>query len=554
MNAVMPNRIATLACALILPCCLARAEETAPVPPPAPAEEPTAISAVTVYEGRALVSRLAEADLPEGASIVRLSGFPPALSEVSLRAAVEGEGVKVVSVTSRTRQRSEAVSETVRAAEKELDDLSRQRGRLAAQRAVADQEAAQLGAFQALAGQAIAEGVTMGGKETDVYHKITELFTARREKLDEERRQIDKDLDALQPKLNDARANLEKISSRGMKTLRSVEVALEAARAGKAKIAVSYIIRDSGWSPRYEARLTGGKLAVAYQGDVHQKTGEDWKGVHMALSTARPALGAARPELPYLMMATVKTEKRRGAASNLEAIDKLISGGGGAPALPAPTTTETVAAAAEDTGLSVLFQVPGVADVPSDNRAHKVPVTNFVDEQPALAYETVPKLAPCVYLRCDTANRTVFPMLAGPVDLWRESGFIGTSTLKFAAPQGKLALSLGIDENLKVRRVTEDNSTREAGLLSGERVRLRRYKIEVSNYRADAQTVRVRENYPVSDVDEVKVALTERTTPPKENDEKLGLLTWELPLKPGETKSLWVEYEVRMPKDFAWNE
>jgi len=31
-------------------------------------------------------------------------------------------------------------------------------------------------------------------------------------------------------------------------------------------------------------------------------------------------------------------------------------------------------------------------------------------------------------------------------------------------------------------------------------------------------------------------------------------LMWELPLSPGETKTLYVEYEVRMPKDFMWNE
>ena len=538
----------------------------------APPEKATAVTAVTVYEDRALVSRQADLDAPAGASVVRLAGFPPALSEASLRATVEGDGLKVISVTSRTEQRLEAVSDAVRKAEKELDDLERQRLRLAAQRAAVDQEEAQLNAFQALARQAIAERATMGEADVASYRKAAALFPARQQKLAEERRQIDKDLEALQPKLNDGRANLEKISSRGMKTVRNVEVALEAARAGKAKVTVSYIVHDCGWSPRYEARLAGGlpalslagkptnspagKLAFAYQGEVRQKTGEDWKGVRMALSTARPALGAARPDLPRLRMQTAKAEKpKREVASRSEALtvaeDSIAAGrveaietGGG----------ETVAARPEDTGISVLFQVPGVADVPSDGRAHKVPVTSYTDEKPELAFETVPKLVPYVYLRCDTSNQTAFPMLAGPVDVWRESGFIGTSSLKFTPPKGKLALSLGIDENLKVRRVTEEDSSREAGLIGGKRVRRFCYRIEVANYHDAAKTVRVRENYPVSDVEEVRVALTSRTTTPKENDAKQGLLMWDIPLAPGETKALFTEYEVTMPKDFAWTE
>ena len=67
------------------------------------------------------------------------------------------------------------------------------------------------------------------------------------------------------------------------------------------------------------------------------------------------------------------------------------------------------------------------------------------------------------------------------------------------------------------------------------------YRIEVANYHGDQQTVRVRENYPVSDVEEVRVSLTDRTTAPKEHNEKQGLLMWELPLSPGETKALYVE-------------
>ena len=526
--------------AIALACATVRAAE--PIP--------TTVAAVTVYEDRALVSRVAEADLPAGAGTVRLSGFPGALSEPSLRALVEGQGVKVLSASSRTEQLPEAASEQVRAAEKAVDDVERQRALLMARRGAIEREEMQLAVFQGLARQGIAERAARGEADIDAFRKAAALFPERRGKLAAARLDIDKEVEALDVKRTDARANLQKISSAGARTVRTVDVALEAAQAGKARLTVSYLVHDCGWSPRYEARLVEGKLAIAYQGEVRQKTGEDWSGVEMALSTARPALGAKRPELPRARMDVVPMAKRAaGVRTRMEDVTGADIAAG--EIIAGDDSESGLSARAEDTGLSVLFQVPGKADVPSDGRAHKVPVTAF-SESPQLAYETVPKLVRSVYLRGDTTNKSAFPMLAGPVDIWRGGGFIGTSRLKFTAPGAPLALSLGADENLKVRRVCHLDTWRDEGILGGRRVRHYGYRIEVANYLDHAETVRIRENYPVSDLEEVKVELLDRTTAAKDHDAKQGLLMWELAIPSGETRSVVLEYQVSMPKDFAW--
>lgn len=515
----------------------------------------TRIGAVTVYEDRALVSRQADAALAAGASTLKLGGFPAELDEASLRAMVEGAGVKVISVTSRTEQQAEATNEAVRKAEKALDALDRQRLRLTTQREAVGREEALLGSFEALARQAIAERATLGEADVESFRKAAALFPARRAKLADERRGLDKELEDLAPKLTDAKASYDKISSAGSKTLRTVEVSLDAVKATKARVTVSYIVRRCGWSPKYEARLTGGRLTVAYQGEVHQKTGEDWTAVKMALSTARPALGAARPDLFALRMETVKVETPRPMVKSV-AVDAARAPAdvetNGAAAGAAPESG--VAARSEDAGVSVLFQVPGAVDVPSDGRSHKAPVTSFTDEKPELCFETAPKLMRYVYLRCDTSNQTTFPMLAGPVDVWRESGFVGEASVKFTPPKGRLALSFGVDENLKVRRVKVYDATNTAGLTGGKRVRQLQYAIEVANYYEAQRTVRVRENYPVSDVQEVVAALRDETTPPKENDAKQGFLLWEVTVEPGATQTVRLGYDVTMPKDFNWDE
>ena len=531
---------------------------TAAAQTPAPEKEaaqPTRISAVTVYEDRALVSRQADAALPAGPSTLKLAGFPAGLDEASLRAMVEGPGVKVISVASRTEQRAEATSETVRKAEKDLDTLDRQRLRLTSQRDAAAREDTLLSSFESLARQAIAERATLGEADVESFRKAAALFPERRAKLAAERRSLDKELEDLAPKLADARANFDKVSTAGAKTLRTVEVSLDAAHPARARVTISYTVHDCGWSPKYEARLAGGRLTVAYQGEVEQRTGEDWTAVRMALSTARPALGAARPELPSLRMETAKVETPRPMVKSV-AVDatRVLADveTNGPTAGFAPTSA--VDARSEDAGVSVLFQVPGVVDVPSDGRAHKAPVTSFTDEKPELSFETVPKLMRYVYLRCDTSNQTSFPMLAGPVDVWRDSGFIGVSEIKFTPPKGRVALSFGVDENLKVRRLKDYDATNTAGLTGARRVRSLAYAIEVANYYDAPRTVRVREHYPVSDVQEVVVALGDKTTPPKDTDARQGFLLWELTLDPGKTQTVRLAYDVTMPKDFTWDE
>ena len=43
------------------------------------------------------------------------------------------------------------------------------------------------------------------------------------------------------------------------------------------------------------ADLDGGSLAIEYDADILQATGEDWTNVALTLSTARPSLGGAAP-------------------------------------------------------------------------------------------------------------------------------------------------------------------------------------------------------------------------------------------------------------------
>ncbi|MEW6363381.1 MAG: mucoidy inhibitor MuiA family protein [Acidobacteriota bacterium] len=507
------------------------------------------ILSATVYEDRALVTRGGMFDVARGASRIVLDGLPAAVEEASVRASIEaGGGARVVSVSTRTEERAEAVNEAVRAAEKEVERIEHLIAQSQSTLGALERDSMTLGALEDIARTSAGEHVTTGEVDTMQLGKTLDYFLERRESIDSERRKVQQSIAQRQEELRNARANLDKVSARRASTVRLVNVDVESAEAGKASLSVSYIVHDAGWSPRYDARLAGGKLRVSYQGEVRQKTGEDWTRVQLALSTAHPALGAKRPDLPPVKMTTVVTGPvYKRVTSTIEGAQPVVPTEG----VPEPVEAGEAAATVADSGTSVVFNVPDRADIPADGRAHKVTVTTFEDAAPRLAFETVPKLAKYVYLRCDSANLSDFPMLAGAVDVWRESGFIGTSSTKFVAPRGKLEVSFGIDENLKVKRVVDSERTKERA--AGSRTEHRyAYDIEVANYRQDAIDVQVKENLPVSDVEEVAVQLDPSTTQTGDYDKEHGLLAWNLPLQPGEARRIHLEYTVTLPKDVRW--
>jgi uncharacterized protein (TIGR02231 family) len=207
-----------------------------------------------------------------------------------------------------------------------------------------------------------------------------------------------------------------------------------------------------------------------------------------------------------------------------------------------PDTTGTVdfrTTEVRESATAATFIVPGMATIPADGRPHKVPVTRF-RERGTTSFETAPRLQRFVYLKCAARNGSPHPMLAGPVDIFRGSGFMGTSRLKFVAPGRPFEISLGIEESLKVRRAVTTN------VRDGEE-KHEGFDIEVANFGEEPREVTVLDNYPISDIEEVRVRLEPSTTEPTEKNEKDGILKWRLKIPAGARRMVHLEYTIIYP-------
>ena len=515
------------------------------------------IRAVTVYPDGALVTRAAHAHVPAGPSIVVFDDLTPSLDEASLRARVETGTAKVTGISAdwqgNLEPHRDSEAKLTTAMEKIQADLQTERDR---QQALATRKQT-LEQYRALSHDAMGESAGEGGAaKSSPTDKTTSAakWGAALAYLTKEEASIASDLRASQVRVEDLNVKyaavageLNKIRAGYDRRTRRVEVEIDAPAATDVDLALDYAVAGARWTPAYDARQGATELALTCYGTVTQATDEDWTKVSLILSTARPSesaqvptlkevrlTGSARQKRPVQIVSYGK-EKAKDYAKNDESGNAV---GGG----------EFARADIDDHGTAIVFKIEGKESLPADRRPHKVEIATL-PLKADLTWEAIPKIAPYVFLKSTAKNKSNFPFLAGEVNVFRASGYVGTSHLEYVAPGEEFALSLGVDDDLKVHRIIDEKVDTKPKILGTTRTIAWGYSIDLSNFKDEKQTVTLVENIPVTQRAEIKVTLREGTTKPDKKDDE-GFVKWNVELKPGETKTVYFGYTVEYPKDF----
>jgi uncharacterized protein (TIGR02231 family) len=164
---------------------------------------------------------------------------------------------------------------------------------------------------------------------------------------------------------------------------------------------------------------------------------------------------------------------------------------------------------------------------------------------PKFDYLSIPKLAEAVYRRAKLINQSEFLLLAGPASLFVEGAVVGTLPLERIAPREEFDLTLGVDDRVTVKRELKARDVDKK--LIGDRRRLRAaYEIEVKNWRTAPIDLELRDQFPVTRHEQVKVKLESCDPKPSEQAE-LGELKWQLTIAPNATQTSRFEFSIEQP-------
>jgi uncharacterized protein (TIGR02231 family) len=486
------------------------------------------VRTVTLLEDRAMVSRQGTVRVRAGQNRIMVRGVAPVLQDVSLRAEVLSGKARVADVRMRRglRIRTADKPEAARQLEERIETLRREREQVLEDQTRARERFMRISQMLGLGAAEIPEDAGWGmGMASQWQDSFDALFRKARQ-LREAALQATFASERLAEEIALLLRQRQAMDRVDHQVVSWLEADVLAEADGEVEVRIDYVVPNALWRPLHTARLLGGnRVQVTSSAAVWQDTGEDWKDVELRFSTARSSLGTEPP----LLRADLLTVKKKSETVMVQARQVQVqkAGLGSAPASggarPPPTGVDLPGV--DDGGETRNLRAPGKSSIPSDGRPNVIPLFSFEDKAES-ALVCFPELETKVFLRAVARNTSSSPVLAGPVELLQDNGFVGWTQTLFVAPQEKFELSFGPDDSVRVQR--EEKKSSKEHPVSKWNETTTHVTLYVSNLAGEARTAVLTERLPVSEIEHVKVELdTKRTTGSPELDEN-GFCKWKL--------------------------
>jgi uncharacterized protein (TIGR02231 family) len=527
---------------------------------------PSKIDAVTVFPSGAEISRIIRVRLEAGEQTLLISDITSEALPTSIRVEASASSrLEIGSVDTRRISLSSSDPTIAMSARKKLDDQIE---------ALNDSRAAQDGIIQAAemqrsylenltklpqtpavpvaAGSVQEDWRTLFGVIGSSMAEISRTVAGAQLK----QREIDRQLEELRKQLAVVGNNAQERTE--------VRIYVSAAEPVEAALTLRYQTSSASWSPFYDARLiTGDKakgtvpaLALTRRASVSQKTGEDWEGVSLALSTTRPGATTAAPELKTLAVdfadgaKLVPQSASKPQFNSLDGRQAAQGYGDLEENRYAQRRMQNAAerpAAAAITTFQAVYSIPGRTVIKSSGDAKRLQIS-AEDIAPTLMVQTTPRIDHTAYLYAHMVLPTgSSPLLQGQVSLFRDGVFVGNGQMPQLSPGESHDLGFGADERVKVKRAVLEDKKGESGTFSTSYIEERRYAITVRNFHNQDIQVQVVDRVPVPLHQDIAVDFKVFQGPqPLENDinDKRGVVMWQISAGPGEEKQIGFGYKL----------
>lgn len=311
---------------------------------------------------------------------------------------------------------------------------------------------------------------------------------------------------------------------------------------GPAVINVTSYTEGANWMPAYDLRLTTGdapKLALDRAVLISQSTGEDWSGVNLILSTARPA-EQSNPS-------SLWPDLRRIAPP----MDEMAKAEGGALVMaeePAPVLAAAPGMDMEMMGATVTYTYPSPVDIRNGVEALRLAL-DTIDLTPEVVATAVPRVDETAFLMADFTNSTAEPLLPGQAMLYLDGAMVGFSDIPLLAAGAEAKIGFGPIDGLRLTRIVPARNEGDSGLINVSNDITETAVIGVENLTTRDWNLRLIDQIPYSEQEDLEISYTATPTETaKDMDGQRGLLQWDFDLKAGEKTEITLETALSWPE------
>ncbi|WP_026704650.1 DUF4139 domain-containing protein [Flavobacterium soli] len=505
------------------------------------------VKAATVYFNSAEISQSTSAVLPKGTSEIVIKNVADYLNENTVQIGAPAN-VTVLSVQFTNNYISEyEIDENSPVIKKVRDSINLVEKEI---QRVTNAKVAESKTIELLDKNQQVSGVNSGLSVAELT-KMVDYYKAKRLELNNSFDALDEKIKKLNTVLSRLKNKLEINTQKEDKTSKGklvLQIMNEV--AGNVDFSINYLTNNANWKPFYDLRANSisAPIEMMYKAQVVQNTGIDWKQVKLTLSSGNPNQNNQAPILSSWFL-RYGYDQDYGYLNEVEVVANRLQGqvagvsvGYGSVQADKSISNYTTI---QENQLNISFDIDIPYDILSNGKAHSVALKE-INLPATYKYYAAPRVEKEAFLLAEISDYSKYNLLQGEANIIFEGMYVGKTFINPNQTSDTLNLSMGRDKKISIKRekVVDKSGTK---FLSSKKEQTFTYDITIRNNKKEAVQLLLKDQYPLSSDKEIEIELKE-SDGAKINAET-GILTWDLNLKPNETKKIRISYKVKYPKD-----
>jgi uncharacterized protein (TIGR02231 family) len=526
------------------------------------------VDRATVYLNGAQLFSNHEVALIQGVNEIIFEGVSPLLQVPSLQASGKGnftimevrfdavypEAVAVAKPSAKKLKSLQLVSDSIREISLQLDEIADKMSALQTEKNI-------LLNNRLIKGETKRDTLNLFKDAMEYLRNRLSNLNAETYKLKREQNLKTQLRNELQERENQLSALINQVDNGGKPTPQAnhrviVSVLAEQPTAGS--VSINYFVAEAGWTPEYDLRADNNtsKLQLTHKARITQNTGVDWSNALLTLATGTPMQSTIKPNLApaYLSFynAYQQMEKKKALSKTPQSLsfnEATVCSVDKGNRYDLDDMKDAVASydwtTVSENILNTEYEVKLRYNIPADGKQHLVAIQTK-DLKTNYNLSSVPKLDASAYLLAKITGWEDLNLIPGNSRIYFDGTYIGESFIDPNTTNDTLELSMGRDRGIVVQRKKLKDKTKEKVLLEEKTISVT-YEIMLKNTKSVAAELHIDDQIPLSSNPGIVVKLIDSSK--AKYDVETGKLSWDINLKPKESRKISFTYEVKIPKD-----
>ncbi len=330
-------------------------------------------------------------------------------------------------------------------------------------------------------------------------------------------------------------------------------VTVSAEAVTSASIQFNYYTANASWAPQYDLKAASAdnSLVLVQKANLVQHTAVDWKNVKLTLSTGNPSQGNTKPYLNpfYISLIAYMRNETLVTTGSTKTLDYNASREESDDLSKQDAKKTYDYTVVQNNWVQTEYVIDLAYSIPSDGKPHNISIQKK-EMKADFKYYAVPRMDRDAFLQASITDWEDMNLVYGNAKIYFDNSYVGESVINPNDMDDTLNIDLGRDKTILVeRKLLKEKS--KTGFIDDKKTVTRSYTITLRNTKANNVSMVLQDQVPLSVQKDIVVTVDEKDGAKLED--MTGILTWNVNLKPKETRTFKFTYTVKYPGSLQLN-